>query len=65
MACQTQRRPGGEKESKREEMRRQKRKGGVENRKGLEGVRGIDFKDEGRVCAGRMKQMHVGQEQEG
>lgn len=38
---------------------------GGEKRTGLEGVRGIDFKDESRVNAGKMWQMHVGQEQRG
>lgn len=54
---------GGDPEEKKRERRGEdKREGGVENRKGLEGV---DFKHEGRVNAGRMEQMHVGQEQGG
>lgn len=56
---------GDPEEKEREERGEDKREGGVESRKGLEGVRRIDFEDEGRVSAGRMEQMHVGQEQGG
>lgn len=57
VACQPQRRPGGEKER---EKRKEYKRRGLENRQKLDVVSDTDFKDEGRVNAGRMKQMNVG-----
>lgn len=49
-----------EKKREREERKEYKRRG-LENRQRLDVVRDTDFKDEGRVNAGRMMQMNVGQ----
>lgn len=49
-----------EKKREREERKEYKRRG-LENRQRLDVVRDTDFKNEGRVNAGRMMQMNVGQ----